>query len=88
MSERLNNYKNQLFYLAYFIMILNSSLMRNINSKISKILIVVYIILFILNITMKRYKIKEFIFIHIMIALGGIVFIKSYELQILILIIL
>ncbi|OSB10696.1 hypothetical protein B2H97_07005 [Paraclostridium bifermentans] len=85
MQEQLHYYKNQLFYLAYAMMIFNSTLIKNINNTLSKTLIITYIGLFILNTILKKYNIKEFIILHVGFIISAIIFIKSRETDILIL---
>lgn len=84
MQNRLCAYKNQLFYLAYMIMIINATLIKNINSSVSKIFIIIYISLFFINTILKQYTIKEFILIHLGYLIAFIVFLNSKEKDLLI----
>lgn len=79
MQNKLYTYKNQLFYLAYVIMIINATLIKNINMSISKVFMIIYISLYFINTILKRYTIKEFILIHLGYLVSLIVFFNSKE---------
>lgn len=83
----MQNHSNKLFYIAYAIMVLNASLIKNIDITVSKFIIITYIILFMINTVLKRYSIKEFIIIHIGIILSLIILMKSKDVDIFIMII-
>lgn len=85
MQKQLDGYNNQIFYIAYVLMIINATLIKNINNTVSRIIIVVYIALYVLNMLLKKYTIKEFLILHVGFLIIGIIFLKSKETDILIL---
>ena len=88
MYKKIYKYNNILFYTSYMLMILNATLIKNISPRISHILIILYISLFICNIVLKKYNKKEFIHISAFFLLIMLVFFNSKERDLVILVIL